>query len=155
MLNLIWVSSFSQNPVLVTSDDFQGVIFSRIYEIPYSNEIPLENRFTPSKREIMELEKSLKDQLKFINRNQPNQGRHYGPIIHKNLRKYIRQYVGIINENGQRIIHVNFVWNGYSGTDDSWKSSFVIVMDGGSHFWNINYRIEEKEFFDFSVNGVA
>jgi hypothetical protein len=124
----------------------------------------IEKRFTPTKSEILELEKQLDEQIKVINKNKPNQGKGYGPIIHRKLKKYDRQYIGFIDQYGQKVIHVNFIWNGYSiweaikgwtKPDESWKTEWQMWFDGGSRFWNINYIIDKKEFIDFQVNGVA
>ncbi|RBP27023.1 hypothetical protein DFR65_1121 [Oceanihabitans sediminis] len=164
ILTLNFGLTFSQNIELIESRNFDGAIFPKTYDIPLTENPPIEKRFTPTKEEIVELEKQLRGQIKEINKNKPNQGKHYGPIIHKRLKKYDRQYIGFIDQYGQRVIHVNFIWNGYSiwelirgwtKPDDSWKTEWQMWFDGGSRFWNINYIMDKKEFVDFSVNGVA
>ena len=164
ILTLNFGLTFSQNIELINSRNFKGAIFPKTYDIPLTENPSIEKRFTPTKEEIVELENQLRSQIKKINKNKPNQGKHYGPIIHKRLKKYDRQYIGFIDQYGQRVIHANFIWNGYSiwesirgwtKPDDSWKTDWQMWFDGGSRFWNINYIIDKKEFVDFSVNGVA
>tara|TARA_R110002074_G_C12161220_1_gene631235 strand:+ start:54 stop:569 length:516 start_codon:yes stop_codon:yes gene_type:complete len=164
ILTLNFGLTFSQNIELIESRNFEGAIFPKTYDILLTENPSIEKRFTPTKEEIVELENQLRSQIKKINKNKPNQGKGYGPIIHKRLKKYDRQYIGFIDQYGQRVIHVNFIWNGYSiwesirgwtKPDDSWKKEWQIVFDGGSRFWNINYIIDKKEFVDFQVNGVA
>ncbi|MFY8187245.1 MAG: hypothetical protein ACOVLC_04730 [Flavobacterium sp.] len=163
ILTLNFGLTFSQGIELIESTKFRGAIFPKEYDLN-DKVTTIEKRFTPTNEEIVELENQLRIQIKKINKNKPNQGRHYGPIIHKRLKKYDRQYIGFIDQYGQRVIHVNFIWNGYSiwdflngyeKPDESWKTKWQIWFDGGSQFWNINYIIEKKEFVDFQVNGVS
>lgn len=51
-------------------------------------------RFTPTREEIEKAEQSLWTGLKILNKNLVNQSST--PIIHKNLSKYKRQYLGIL-----------------------------------------------------------
>ena len=51
-----------------------------------SNEIMQQNRFTPTKEEIIKAENALKYKLKETNRGLENQ--YNSSIIHKNLKKY-------------------------------------------------------------------
>ncbi|WP_285656451.1 hypothetical protein [Allomuricauda sp. NBRC 101325] len=156
--------TFSQEIKLVENKKYEGAIFSKSYTDEFSNFPPIEKRFTPTETEIAELENQLKKQIKRINKNKPNQGKHYGPIIHRNLKKYVRQYIGFIDNEGQKFIYVNFLWDGYSlldfirgfeKPDVSWKTEWQMWFDGGSIYWNIKYVIDKKEFVDFSVNGIA
>ncbi|SFS82122.1 hypothetical protein SAMN04488006_0213 [Lutibacter maritimus] len=156
--------SYSQEIELIENRKYEGAIFSKNYNIPYSKSPTIEKRFTPTKLEIEELENRLSKYLRETNKNKPKENKHYGPKIHKNLNKYVRQYIGFIDQFGQRVIHVNFIWNGYSlmesirgwtKPDDSWKTEWQIIFDGGSRYWNINYIIEKEKFIDLNVNGVA
>jgi len=164
ILTLNFGLTFSQEIELIESRKFEGTIFPKSYNIPYSENPLIEKRFTPTKEEIVELEKQLRSDIKKINKNKPNQGKGYGPIIHKRIRKYDRQYIGFIDQYGQRVIYVNFIWNGYSlwesirgftKPEDSWKTEWQMIFDGGSRYWNIKYIIDKKEFVEFQVNGVA
>lgn len=155
---------FTQNIELIESRNFKGAIFPETYNVLGDSDTAIEKRFTPTKDEILELEKELKKQIKHINKNKPNQGKHYGPIIHKRLKKYNRQYIGYINQQGQRIIIVNCIWNGFSlwesirgwsKPDDSWKTEWQTWFDGGSRYWNITYIMDKNEFVNFWVNGVS
>ena len=73
-----------------------------------SNEIMQQNRFTPTKEEIIKAENTLKSKLKEANRNFENQ--YNSPIIHRNLKKYKRQYFGFINDKGEKILYINSLW---------------------------------------------
>jgi len=58
-------------------------------------------RFTPTRLEIDQAELMLQNNLKALNKELINQSST--PVIHKNLRKYKRQYFGYIDQNGNRI----------------------------------------------------
>lgn len=156
--------TFSQKIELVENRKYEGAIFSKSYIDEFLNLPQIEKRFTPTKTQITEFENQLKKEIKRINKNRPNQGKGYGPVIHRNLKKYVRQYIGIIDKNGQKFIYANFLWDGYSiwdfirgyeKPDRYWKKGWVMAFDGGSRYWNIKYIIDKNEFIDFSVNGVA
>lgn len=107
-------------------------------------------RFKPSKREIETVEKELKVSIKEINHLKPNQGRGC-PIIHKKIKRYNRQYLGYIDNNGHRIILINFIWK--KETPENWDKQIIEILDGCSFYWNIKIDLESMTFFDFRVNG--
>lgn len=117
-----------------------------------SNEIMQQNRFTPTKEEILKAENVLKLKLTEVNKNLENQ--YDTPIIHRNLKKYKRQYFGYINEKGEKILYINSLWN-KSIKENRWLGQLIIVSDGGSHYWNIEYNLDTDELMNLSVNGKA
>ena len=141
----------SEQTTFVNAGQFKGVIFSADYELPIFDHAD-KSRFTPTIDEVMKFEKELMGRIKEINKNRPNQGGHYGPIIDKRLSKYSRQYAGFINDRGERIIHVGLNWRRH---DEEWKTDFILVFDGGSYHWTIRYNLDKDDFFHFGVNGIA
>ena len=117
-----------------------------------SNELMQQNRFTPTKEEIIKAENALKSKLKFINNPLMNQSS--SPIIHKNLKKYKRQYFGYINEKGEKILYINSLWK-KNEKETKWLQQIIMVSDGGSHYWNIEYNLETDELENLKVNGYA
>ena len=117
-----------------------------------SYEIMPGKRFTPTKEEIFEAEKALKSKLKEANRNLENQ--YNSPIIHRNLKKYKRQYFGFINDKGEKILYINSLWK-KNEEETKWLQQLIMVSDGGSHYWNIEYNLETDELINLSVNGSA
>jgi len=106
--------SFSQEIELFYEKEYEGAIFPKTYKTTYFKNFPNDKRFTPTKTEIQELESRLRIYLKELSANKTNRGNGNEPNIWRNLDKYVRQYIGFLDENGQRIIHVNFIWNHYS-----------------------------------------
>lgn len=144
--------TFSQEIKLINGKGFSGAIFSENKR--FQNK-PNQQFFTPSEMEIQNVEAQLKNEIKSLNRNYRNQN----PRIDNNLKFYVRQYVGYVNENGEKVIHINFLPKTYSeiGMDNVerkvWKERWIEMEDGGSSYWQIKYSLKTKSFFDFFVNG--
>jgi hypothetical protein len=117
-----------------------------------SDEIMPGKRFTPTKEEIINAENALKSKLKEVNRNFENQ--YNLPIIHRNLKKYKRQYFGFINDKGEKILYINSLWK-KNEEENKWLQQIIMVSDGGSHYWNIEYNLNTDELMNLSVNGSA
>jgi hypothetical protein len=117
-----------------------------------SNEIMQQKRFTPTKEEILKAENALKSKLKEVNINLENQ--YNSPIIHRNLKKYKRQYFGYINGNGEKVLYINSLWK-KNEKETKWLQQIKMVSDGGSYYWNIEYNLETDELINLSVNGKA
>ncbi len=116
-------------------------------------EIPLANKFTPTRNMVDLVENALKKDLKKLNQKLINQP----PIIHKNLKKYKRQYIGYIDSKGNKILYINFFWDRTERKhfDKMWLQKWIYVSDGGSFFWNIKYNLETDKLFELSINGMA
>ena len=172
MINIILIIILSrgsfqllaQNGQVIKGNRYRGAIFPSTYQMPYRSNSPEDLRFTPTSEEIALLEKQLKKEIKAINKDKRNQGPNFGPIIHRNLNKYVRQYIGFITPEGDRIIYVNFLWNhlniferikGYSLWAENYDEDWITVHDGGSRYWQIKFNLGTKKFIDFYVNGVA
>ena len=141
----------------ITGTDFKGVIFPPNFDIKDGfSDSSYTDHFTPTEKMIFDLESQLKSEIKTLTSKAPNQGKGLGPIIHKNLDKYFRQYIGLTDEKGVKYILINFVWttSGVLGTKDP-LTYWIKVHDGGSNFWNIKYNLSTRTFYDGQVNGVA
>ena len=149
----------------VRSNKFHGTIFKSSYpkDKLFINSVDSVNRFTPTENDIKLAETILKEQIKKTNNPRINQ---FGKkqYIYKNLNKYFRQYIGFINDKGDKLIHINFYWDKYSlsdrlkGYDDqrlTYTSDFAIVFDGGSFYWNINVNLTKHNLERLEVNGIA
>lgn len=68
---------------------------------------------------------------------------------------YYRQFVGAIDENGNKIIWVNCFYKSELGTFKEWKDKIVYVEDGGNYFFNVKVNITKNTYTDFRVNGNA
>lgn len=149
----------------VKSNKFRGTIFTTSYQaekllLAVTDSI---NRFTPTQEEITFAERILRTQIKGANKPHLNQfgKRQY---IDRNLNKYFRQYVGFINDKGERIIHINLHWDRFTLTDRmkgywdnrlDYSSDYSITLDGGSRYWSVNVNLAKEQLYGLSINGVG
>ncbi len=68
------------------------------------------------------------------------------------LNSYKRQYVGVIR-SGKRYIHVNCFCGEIR--HQNWQTDYVVVMDGGSCYFNFDYDPASKTITDIFINGEA
>jgi hypothetical protein len=75
------------------------------------------------------------------------------PNILAKLEKYKRQYVGFIDDSGQKKMWVNF----FTLMDESynWKKDIYMVLDGGDNYFNLTFDLESNQCKDIKVNGEA
>ncbi len=143
----------------------RGTIFKNNY--PFHNfmvsDVDSTTRWTPDKRDIELAEKILRAQIKNANKNLTNQVNNC-PVIHRHLNDYFRQYVGILNDKGEKVIHINFSWDrftlldrikGYSDGRLEFESDYAHVFDGCSYYWQVNVNLDKKTLSDLSINGIA
>ena len=103
--------------------------------------------WTPAQESVFALEDGVAVFL------QENSDRFYeqGTPVWERLDEYNRQYIGL-TVDGRKFIYANFF------CDDAakdWRKDFVLVMDGGSCFFQFKYDPRKGEFFDLRVNGSA
>lgn len=110
-------------------------------------------RFTPTRREIRKAELALSENLKPLNKQLINQTST--PVIHKNLRKYKRQYFGYIDKNDNRILLVNCFWSKNDDSSEDWLENRIQVFDGGSYYWCVKFNLDKNELFDLEINGYS
>jgi hypothetical protein len=72
--------------------------------------------------------------------------------IQDQISSYHVQFVGTIID-GRKAIHCNFFQEEGGFNHD--KYTYVLVLDGGTSYWRINYDIDKNKCFDFEVNGEA
>jgi len=75
------------------------------------------------------------------------------------IKKYYRQYLCYVNENGEKIIFINSFCDLSDYVDDysqktklNWKKDMLNVADGGDCYWNIKININTNEYFELKIN---
>jgi hypothetical protein len=68
------------------------------------------------------------------------------------LSEYKRQYVAVINRQGQKEVWINFFCS-YFDTD--WKHHVLIVNDGGSCFFQLRINLSSRKARKLIPNGDA
>jgi len=138
----------------VRGRNFEGYIFPKEQNIGPVSFDDIKERFTPSAQEIATAEQFIENQLAKVNESLVNQVGNC-PIIHKNLSKYKRQYVGYINEQGDKVIWVNFIWGKRKDLLSNLNKDVIIVLDGCSYYWNIKVNINKGMLYALQVNGIG
>ena len=144
--------SLCEGSIYVKTEDYEGVIFG--INCPENVIDDKAYRWNPTEEDIAKAEKLIK---KYIVRSVekkhylPNQSRT--PIVHQNLDKYYRQYLGCIDKRGRKILYVNCFWKDKENKFPGWKRKLIGVCDGGSYYWDIKVNLKKKKCFDYSVNG--
>jgi hypothetical protein len=141
----------NDNPVFIEGNNFKGYIFPKEYKSIYYSQNEYSS-YTPSKEEIINAETVLKRKLKEINKFKINQDNKC-PIIHKQLCKYNRQYFGILDKNGKKVVFINFIWE--KSTPNNWDKEIIMVLDGCSYYWNIKVNITDSLLYDLNINGMG
>jgi hypothetical protein len=100
----------------------------------------------------------LKKEIEKLDHNYP---RDYGPRVDRHLNVYFRQYVGYINNKGQKVIYVNSHWNRiylptlFDSDRTHFDSNYQLVLDGGCYHWEAEVNLDEKKLVSFGIHGVG
>jgi len=149
----------------VKSNKFRGTIFRETYPfiMLHVSDVNPASRFTLDGEDIRQAERLLRKQIKDLNSSRPNQ-EDGSPVIHKNINKYFRQYVGFLNKKGEKVVHINFYWDrfsfieklkGYSDNRLSFEAEYAIVFEGGTRYWQVIINLTTEKVSDLQVNGLA
>ena len=138
----------------VKQKKYQGYIFPKEYSSNLVHLEDLKERFTPSVSDIIKAEVALVNQIRDINKSRLNQSGSC-PVIDQNLPKYKRQYIGYINQNGDKIIWINFIGGKEIKNADQLGRNIIVVLDGCSYYWNIKVNISKGLLYDLYVNGAS
>lgn len=98
---------------------------------------------TLSKQELIRIEELIKDKVTSYNKRSSG-------IIKKPL-KYFKQFVTVINSNGEKEVWVNCCCM----VMDYWKKQIQTSLDGGTCYFNLKVNLDKNIAYDFMVNGVA
>jgi hypothetical protein len=139
----------NENAYLISNNNSFGEIFNENFE---SNAI--ENslkRFTPTIEEVNQAENILK--LGFKKSNKSKDGR----FISRNLKDYKRQYLGYINSDGEKMLHISFYLDKNSKKQDNrfWKEEYKMILDGGTSYWIVKINLKTNKLENIAINGVA
>lgn len=143
---------YSQEVAYVKGKGYKGYIFPKEYSV--LGFPPEPNRYTPCLEDVAQAEKILKDSIgsDYV---KSNQRAYCKPPINKNtLKKYVRQYIGYVTEDGKIIIHI-YLSNGIEIDKNELSEDIIYIFDGGSNHWSIKINISTKELFDMQVNGIS
>ncbi|RZK55897.1 MAG: hypothetical protein EOO59_10230 [Hymenobacter sp.] len=155
----------TQNSTLlgVKGPHVAGTIFTADYLFEFPSALTTDSvvRFTPTGPDIAAAEQLAATQLKALNHYHPNQTPG-NPVLEKNLPAYFRQYVGYVNRQDEKIIHLNFYWTNYPNADKRkgysdlrlhYDSPYATTLDGGSYYWQVDANLTKRQLSNLWVNG--
>src|SRR5262245_14543359 len=125
--------------------------------------------WTPSAVEVQQLELGLRGFLERARDNpqvadqyaEPNSPRGAAVVyaiaeILTRFDRYRRQYIGIVDPFGAKRVLINCFPvpdSEPSRASDGWRHQVVVVDDGGSSYWRIQYDIASGAYVGFDSNG--
>jgi hypothetical protein len=115
---------------------------------------PFDNSYKPaslSYDEVFEIDSIMRSCILDYNNNLSESLRAYHGIDFKKY-DYKRQYVSIINSNGEKEVWINCFCDSF---DMDWKKQILHVNDGGNCFFNLKVNLSTKKCYDIFVNGYA
>jgi hypothetical protein len=156
LFSISFIRSNAQESTHVKNKGYEGYIFSEKHFIFMSIENQ-KKRYTPTINDIKEAEVILKDSIDAeMEKYCPYPCKPNGEarITKTSLKKYKRQYVGFLTNDGDTIVYINLLYND-DIPKDRLSSDIVWVLDGGSHYWQIYVNITKRRLFGMSINGIA
>lgn len=140
----------------VKGKEYHGYLFPypMVYYFGQRN-IPEQYWFVPNKDEIAQAECILKAQLPELNRIEADRDPSLTKV-HKQVRKYERQYFGLVGygeRKGHKVIWINAIWRGAHKEDLNRKP--ITVIDGGEFYWSIYIDLTTGKAYDLRVNGIG
>jgi hypothetical protein len=131
-------------PTLVKGSGFVGVIFPANSEEMPGLYPPGASYWTPSESDVIAAEDGL---IPFLGKSKDPKA----PEILKQIGSYKRQYRGIVL-GGRKQIFIRFFCEISS---EDWTSREMVVLDGGSCFFNLRFSPATKTFSNLWINGEA
>ncbi len=128
----------------------EGVIFfaqsAEISGVEHEFGDAIKGYWTPQQAQVRELEAGI---VPFLEASTAPDHTQYG--FWEDLDDYQRQFFGVTLDERQ-LIYAN-----YFCADDfeHWRTSYVLVMDGGACFFQVLYDPAEGTFSELRINGVA
>lgn len=128
----------------------RGVIFSEDRR-PF-NTPNFTKRFTPSPEDVEIADKILKENIGTIISYAKRTGAYYSLKNKNSLKNYFHQYVGGINELGERQIFMNLCLKSQlSPTND--YTDLIIGLDGGDTYITTLINLDTLKLDEFTVGG--
>ena len=148
--SFVSVDTLDNSNVHIITDDFEGVIFN-----PNSNSYYVdssETKWMPTIEDVLLCDNIIR---KYVTKKESNVAVVLGdsPIISDNFDKFVRQYMGYVDNHGRKKMYVKFVWKEAAENDDfPWLEHFVGAIGGGTYFWGIKVDLKRKKCYDFMMD---
>ncbi len=144
----------SRGNTLIETPEYTGVIFSenRASEFSFLFDKASTEFWEPSIDHISRTEECIRQHLVSVQQDPDSYQNEHAAYILENLGEYRRQYVGVVVDGEKRIWCNAFF---FDNSFPDWEHDPVYVLDGGNHFWQIEYDLLMDDCINFSVHGEA
>lgn len=144
-------NNISNDTVFVSSKKYEGIIFGKNYPLNIIDD--KNDRWNPTKKDVEEAERLLR---KFVAERAKRKIQCGECIeIYLNMGKYLRQYVGRIYENGEKILEINCLWKEDIKNSSKWKT-YLINYSSSSHWhWTVKVNLSEKKCFEYCIGEIV
>jgi len=107
-------------------------------------------QFMPSIKDIYEAERIFKKCL--IGNNAVKGGNQIDSTMIQAPSKYIRQYIGYKNKQGEITILLNCFTKESVGKQDYWKKDIIVITDGGNNYFSVHINLTKEDCSNFTGN---
>ena len=132
---------------MITTESFAGVSLSEFHEIPIQYALFSPMRYQPDPDDIQRAELILDNEIEKL----CGEFHGKGSAIYRRLHRYVRQYVGLTNQTGDRLVLINGLWKNRV-KNYPWESRFINILHGGDSFWRTRINLSRGEVELFLVN---
>lgn len=109
-------------------------------------------RYTPSLSETQKADAIVLDN-KLVIQKAPGYRNAKQIGIFSKYNGYYKQYIGYINDEGEKIILINFVPKKFIKKDNYNLTEPIVVLDGGNNFWQVEVNLNTKRLLSVHING--
>ena len=134
---------------VVAGSNYEGFAFNEDFE----TDVTVENqvgRFTLSSADIDTVEKLMKKKIAKLNHTHNHQASMECQLIDEHLEKYKRQYIGFINDEGDKVVWVNFIRD--RRFDKLLLYEIPNIIGGCSNFFSVKVNIDHRIVYGLEVN---
>ena len=134
---------------IVVGSNYEGVAFNEDFE----TDVTVENeagRFTLTSAEIDTVEKLMKKKIAKLNHTHNHQASMECQLIDEHLEKYKRQYIGFVNEDGDKVVWVNFLHD--NRFDKLLLYEIPNITGGCNNFFSVKVNIDHRRVYGLEVN---
>lgn len=134
---------------VVQGVNYEGYAFNEDFE----TDITVENqagRFTLTPAEIDTVERLIKKKIAKMNHTHEHQPNKECQLIDEHLDKYKRQYIGFINDEGDKVVWVNFLRD--RRFDKLLLYEIPNITGGCSNFFHVKVNIDHHYLYGLEVN---
>jgi len=139
------------------TQDYQGQIFpaQKDYQPMFRQMFPeFTGRFTPTVEEARRADALSRAYLQSYDGPSAYYKNNI-PRILESLDGYGRQYFGFVDQEGNRVIWINYFLNDPEEKFDGWRDDIMLVLDGGYRYFNVKVNLTTGECYGLRINGVA